>query len=234
MEPTTTSWESLFHIPGQAEGASLEPTPLRNSLLPAPLRLHCSPATPQSQVPSPPGSPSPTVLVSLRTIEPSQPLSGQLSLHEYRKNLSRPLPDPGVVAPTPGRTLKRKPKASNLNRMHAQRTPPSPPLTPPQDNTFPVSAFLQNQTFTPPNHLHRSNTWDNSDASASVSSTQEDIRSPFTPVTAPCEPENTPIEYIFGETRQKSDSRRLVSKSTEIYISIFLFLDYVALVCLLC
>jgi hypothetical protein len=106
----------------------------RKSLLPPPLRLRPSPAptpTPRSQTTSPPHSPSPTVFVSLRFIEPSE--LNPLSLHDYRKTLSSPQPDTNASQDVP-RTLKRKPKALNL-----RRGPLSPPETP---STSPFSSSV--------------------------------------------------------------------------------------------
>lgn len=95
-----------------------------------PFSLPPSDTSPSRHSPySPPVSPSPTVLVSLHMIEPSQTVSGSLSLHEYRKYLSGPQLD--VSAPqTPRRTLKRKAKALNLNGTRSAGVPPSPPPSP--------------------------------------------------------------------------------------------------------
>ncbi|KLJ11741.1 hypothetical protein EMPG_09652 [Blastomyces silverae] len=93
---------------------------------PVPVRRTCS--APISRPASPPLSPAPTVLVSLRTIGSGQ-VSGGLSLHEYRKTLSRPqLDEPSALGPR--RTLRRKPKALNLNVVRSPKAPPSPPATP--------------------------------------------------------------------------------------------------------
>ncbi|OAT07588.1 hypothetical protein, variant 1 [Blastomyces gilchristii SLH14081] len=93
---------------------------------PVPIRRTCS--APISRPASPPVSPAPTVLVSLRTISSGQ-VSGRLSLHEYRKTLSRPQLDE-QSAPGPRRTLRRKPKTLNLTVFRPPRAPPSPPATP--------------------------------------------------------------------------------------------------------
>ncbi|OJD11943.1 hypothetical protein AJ78_07392 [Emergomyces pasteurianus Ep9510] len=85
-------------------------------------------SAPISRPVSPPLSPAPTVLVSLHTIGSGQ-ASGGLSLHEYRKNLSHPqLDEP--LSPGPRRTLRRKPKALNLNVVRSPKVPPSPPPSP--------------------------------------------------------------------------------------------------------
>ncbi|PGH04681.1 hypothetical protein GX51_03348 [Blastomyces parvus] len=93
---------------------------------PVPVRRTCS--APISRPASPPLSPAPTVLVSLRTIGSGQ-VSRGLSLHEYRKTLSRPQLDERST-PGPRRTLRRKPKALNLNVVQSPKAPPSPPATP--------------------------------------------------------------------------------------------------------
>ncbi|OJD21642.1 hypothetical protein ACJ73_07017 [Blastomyces percursus] len=108
---------------------------------PVPVRRTCS--APISRPGSPPLSPAPTVLVSLRTISTGK-VSGGLSLHEYRRTLSRPQLDE-QSAPGPRRTLRRKPKALNLNVVRSPRAPPSPPATPIStsqiDNGGSVEAF---------------------------------------------------------------------------------------------
>ncbi|PGH07552.1 hypothetical protein AJ79_06222 [Helicocarpus griseus UAMH5409] len=105
-----------------------------NSGVPVPLPLfspvpsYRSHSTPITHPFSPPLSPAPTVLVSLHPVERRQASSG-LSLHEYRKNLSRPQAEEPLNL-GPRRTLKRKPKALNLNVFRSPVIPPSPPPTP--------------------------------------------------------------------------------------------------------
>lgn len=94
----------------------------------SPVPVRRTRSAPISRPVSPPLSPAPTVLVSLHSIDNVQ-ASGGLSLHEYRKNLSRPQLD-GPFTPGPRRTLRRKPKTLNLNVVRSPKAPPSPPPTP--------------------------------------------------------------------------------------------------------
>ncbi|KAK2737662.1 hypothetical protein FQN57_007469 [Myotisia sp. PD_48] len=128
----------------------------RRSLLPSPLRLRPIATTPlpPRQSPTPPITPATAVLVSLQPADQFTPASGQLSIHEYRRNLSRPALDNGITS-TPRRTLKRKPKAVNLNSYKTQfAMPPSPPPTPTASLFIPdcrsTSTFMLDQNLTSP------------------------------------------------------------------------------------
>ncbi|OAX84935.1 hypothetical protein ACJ72_00688 [Emergomyces africanus] len=113
-------------------------------------------SAPISRPVSPPLSPAPTLLVSLHTIGTGQ-VSGGLSLHEYRKNLSRPqLDEP--LSPGPRRTLRRKPKALNLNVVRSLKAPLSPPPTPVSVSSISPSSSVESlqsyRSLTESDHSH--------------------------------------------------------------------------------
>lgn len=115
----------------------------RDSLIPSPLRP--SPADSETQCPCRP--PSPTVFVSLRYAEPTSPISGQLSLHEYRKILSSPQIDTKQY--TPPQTLRRKPKAVDLHSLHSPRVPLSLSSSPsPSSSNYSISSVESTRSRT--------------------------------------------------------------------------------------
>ena len=100
----------------------------RNSLIPPPLRPSLTNSRPK-RPPRRQNPPSPTVFVSLRYAEPFRPVSGQLSLHKYRKFLASPQIHPQQSIPP--RILRRKPKAGNLHSLgFLPRTSHSPSSSP--------------------------------------------------------------------------------------------------------
>lgn len=90
---------------------------------------------------SPPASPAQTIFVCLKGVEPTTATSSQLSLHEYRKNLSLQQPSYLSTFSSPPKTLRRKPKAYNLKNLRSPKLPPSPPPSPPSPSPSPSSSL---------------------------------------------------------------------------------------------
>lgn len=132
MDSLPRVWEAFSQMAEVQENSGVVDAlanfePERKSLLPPPLRL--TPRPPTTSSPPDRDSPSPTVFVSLRYVQRSRVTSTQVSLHEYRKNLSSPHTDPESKPTTVERTLRRKPKALDLHKLHTGPTSPSPPPT---------------------------------------------------------------------------------------------------------
>lgn len=112
-------------FPSFFTGSDALDAPILEDLVPRPLRVR----TDSTVTTLRPLSPAPTVFVALHIVPPTKEASGSVSLHRYRKSLSESRPD--ISTPAPSRSLKRKPKAINLNKCCTHRTPPSPPPSPP-------------------------------------------------------------------------------------------------------
>ncbi|KAM5473222.1 hypothetical protein MferCBS49748_001032 [Microsporum ferrugineum] len=200
MELSQITWESLLLMDGHRDGADTQPT-LRRSLLPAPLRIGSVSTSPSQygsyRSPSPPISPAPTLLVSVQTPQHTRSMSGQLSLHEYRRKLSHPDVQGGTTA-APRRMLKRKPKTINLNNRQGNPTPLSPPATPPAPDALapspPLSPDLISEHLTfSPGYSNASNPARSCEVSPIDGSFLDFLRTtPYSPLT-----ENHPYDALI-------------------------------------
>ncbi|EAS36304.2 uncharacterized protein CIMG_01658 [Coccidioides immitis RS] len=132
-------WDSCFAVRAERSfPPSVASTPSLSSpsdnLVPLPLRPRFTSQAAKIPSHSPPLSPTPPVFVSLQLVEPGKIVPGNLSLHRYRESLSHSRPD--LTAQPPARSLKRKPKALNLNTNCTSQAPPSPPPTPPSPSAY--------------------------------------------------------------------------------------------------
>ncbi|WEW60680.1 hypothetical protein PRK78_006167 [Emydomyces testavorans] len=188
--------------------------PATDNLVPPPLRPRAVSTTTTPSVHSPPLSPNPTVFVSLQFVEPGTTASGNLSLQQYRRSLSRSRPDL-TTASLPARSLKRKPKALNLNTNCAPRTLPSPPLTPPSPSVSSEYSSLSIPQAQPAREPQQSTWADNR--------FPEFLATPVTPTAT----KSIPGVNTFPEqrhpgpgsdliaTRRDSHTSRLVNKSRQ-------------------
>lgn len=227
MDSPLGDWESLVRAMNDIPlSLSLElgqdASPLMTSpLAPRPLRLRSSPITTTTttttsnySIPSPPQSPVRPVLVSLHVPEPSQVASNQLTLHRYRKSLSRSRPV-SYLTETPVRRVKRKPRALNLHYIQRAATPLSPPLTPPLHSSEPHLSVVQSQ----PQGLARlsdKSSRDNDHSSQQPAGLVSDTATgqpQISPISLPqAEP---PASSFNPETRPDPHCRRLVSESNQ-------------------
>ncbi|KAI1996618.1 hypothetical protein LOZ53_000978 [Ophidiomyces ophidiicola] len=210
-------WDLCF---GLAEGASFPryvdldtgfPS-MCGSLVPSPLCPHPPSTTSTVPSPSPPLSPTPTVFASFNLAEPIERASGSVSRHRYRKSLSHSGPDSNATH-TPPRSLKRKPKALNLNIRFFPRTPPSPPPTP--SNLSLYSSF-SDLPESPDRSAGEPDSLANGGCIFGPLITPVSATAVHTPISAPESPLNTETGIDLGETRRDSNNFTLRAISKQI------------------